>query len=259
MKAVNLLPTELRSVPSARGERPEVKGGMGPFVVLGVLALLVAGVAGVVLSDNAISAKQTELAAATASQQAIQAQVTKLKPYADFDAVAKSRVATVKDLAGRRFDWEQAMRDLSRAIPADVTLSSLSGDLGNGTGSGSGNAIRGAIAAPAIDLQGCTTNQRSVALLMSRLGDVDGVTRVSLAKSTKLKAAATSTGEAPPCGAGSKPTFDIVAFFADAATKTAAPGATATAAAGATSAATPTAAATATATATAPTAGGTTK
>ena len=39
--------------------------------------------------------------------------------------MAKARVQTVRDLAGSRFDWEQALRDLSRAVPADVTLTSL--------------------------------------------------------------------------------------------------------------------------------------
>ena len=49
--------------------------------------------------------------------------VDQLKPYADFQAMAETRIQTVKDLAASRFDWEQALRDISRAIPADVTLS----------------------------------------------------------------------------------------------------------------------------------------
>ena len=46
--------------------------------------------------------------------------------------MAKARVQTVRDLAGSRFDWEQALRDLSRAVPADVTLKSLAGDIATG-------------------------------------------------------------------------------------------------------------------------------
>ena len=41
---------------------------------------------------------------------------------------------TVRDLAGSRFDWEQALRDLSRAIPADVTLRQLTGDIATDAG-----------------------------------------------------------------------------------------------------------------------------
>ena len=40
-----------------------------------------------------------------------------LKPYADFAAVAEERVRPSSDLAGARFRWKQALRDLSRALP----------------------------------------------------------------------------------------------------------------------------------------------
>jgi Tfp pilus assembly protein PilN len=256
MKAVNLLPTDLRG-PAVRGTdatSPEGKGGAGPFVVLGVLAALVAGTAGALLSGNAIAARQSELAAVTAQQQAVQGQISKLKSYADFQSLSESRTATVKDLAGRRFDWEQAMRDLSRAIPADVTLSSLVGDLGAGGGGAGGSSIRSSIASPAIELQGCTKDQRAVAVLMSRLGDVDGVTRVSLAKSAESTTSSTnaSTTAAGPCGFGTSSTFDVVAFFQDATASVAAPGtsSTATASAAGTAPATPAASGTPAASAT---------
>ena len=51
---------------------------------------------------------------------------------------------------------------------------------------------------------------------MSRLRNVQGVTRVSLSKSEKAAAAApaaASTTEAGPCGKGSPPKFEIVVFF----------------------------------------------
>jgi Tfp pilus assembly protein PilN len=254
MKAVNLLPPELRTtvattVSTVRAAGSDAKGGAGPFVVLGVLAALVAGTAGSVLTSNQIADKQAELAVATQDATTVQSQAAALKPYADFDAVAKARVATVSDLAGRRFDWEQTLRDLSRAVPAEVTLSSLTGDLGGGSSS-SGNALRSAISAPAIDLQGCTDSQKGVATLMSRLNDVDGVTRVSLSKSTKGAATTTATTDAAPCGKGSKPTFEIVIFFEHEADKSSVTG-TATTAAGTTAAgatATPAPAASATAT-----------
>ena len=44
--------------------------------------------------------------------------------------MANARVETVRGLAAARFDWEQALRDLSRAMPADVKLQSLNGDMG---------------------------------------------------------------------------------------------------------------------------------
>jgi hypothetical protein len=102
-----------------------------------------------------------------------------------------------------------------------VYLSSLRGTVGNGTSSGGGSAsgLRGAIgSAPAMELSGCTKSQPAVATLMSRLRNVQGVTRVSLSKSEKVNAAATGGGTTVgACGKGSPPSFEIVVFFEKAA------------------------------------------
>jgi Tfp pilus assembly protein PilN len=229
MKAVNLLPHDLRS--GAKGPAPAVSagtedaGGPGPFVVLGALALCVVALAGYVLTSNAVNDRQAKLADVSARSESITRQVTALKPYADFEAIANTRVATVNDLATSRFDWEQGLRDLSRALPADVTLSQLSGSVSATTGAGGGSSpLRGAIDVPAIELQGCTRGQTDVARLMARLRNVDGVTRVSLSKSDKETPTARSmpagaaTGTTLPtelnaCGLGAKPTFDVIVFF----------------------------------------------
>jgi Tfp pilus assembly protein PilN len=222
MRAVNLLPPDTRGASKASAELgagPEAKGGAGAFVVLGVLAACVAGVAGHVLSSNTIKQRQADLAEVTVRQQALQSQATQLKPYADFDAAAKARVQTVRDLAGSRFDWEQSLRDLARAVPADVTLLSLNGDISTDAGGG-GSGLRAAISAPAISIAGCAPGQTQVARLMARLHDIDGVTRVSLSKSTaeEVKLDGASGGKlaqrnAAPCGAGKRPSFEMVMFF----------------------------------------------
>jgi hypothetical protein len=131
-------------------------------------------------------------------------------------------VQTVKDLAGSRFDWEQTLRDLARAIPADVTLDSLTGDISSDAGGG-GSTLRTAIAAPAITITGCAPEQREVARLMARLHDIDGVTRVSLSKSSAEIIDAQNAGgsgatalerrNATPCGLGKRPAFEMVMFF----------------------------------------------
>jgi Tfp pilus assembly protein PilN len=229
MKAVNLLPPDLRS--GAKGPAPAVSagtedaGGPGAFIVLGALALCVIALAGFVLTSNAVSDRQAELADVTARTESSIREVTALKPYADFEAVANTRVATVNDLATSRFDWEQGLRDLSRALPADVTLSQLSGSVSSTTGAGGGSSpLRGALDVPAVELMGCTTGQTDVARLMARLRNVDGVTRVSLSKSDKetptarSMPAGTALGTTLPtelnaCGLGAKPTFDVIVFF----------------------------------------------
>ena len=246
MRAVNLLPPDLQSGPN--GPAPAVptgveNSGAGAFVVLGALAFAVLALAAYVLAGNTVKDREAELAAATAKAAAVTKQVSALQPYADFESVVNARVQTVTDLASSRFDWEQALRDLSRAVPADVTIGSLKGDLGS-TGS-SGSQIRGAITAPAITMTGCTYSQTKVAELMARLRNIDGVTRVSLAKSDKEATAAggTATDRNAPtatgyCGKSGVPSFELVVFFEGAAAASTAPApggdAAATTAAGAT-------------------------
>lgn len=223
MKAINLLPPDLRGTPKRSGSassKPtvaaEAPAGIGAYVVLGALAACVVALAAYVLTTNTVKDRQAKLEATTAQAAATTQRVAQLKPYADFQAMAETRIQTVKDLASSRFDWEQAMRDVSRVIPTNVTLSSLSGSISTGTAGGS--TIRGAIAAPALELKGCTSGQKQVATLLSRLRNVDGVTRVSLGKSLKPAVSATgistgSTTDAAACGKGRPPAFELVAFF----------------------------------------------
>jgi Tfp pilus assembly protein PilN len=215
MRAVNLLPPDLRgaavaSAPSATPERPRAEG-IGAYVVLGALALCVAMLAVYVTANNSVKQKQADLVGVTAQADAAARATAELKPYADFDAMAKARVETVRGLAAARFDWEQALRDLSRAMPQDVKLQSLNGDMGLPGATSSGDPLRGSIQAPAISLGGCAESQAAVAQLLSRLRAVDGVTRVSLSKSEKNDAVSSGTESA--CEGKNPPNFSVVAFF----------------------------------------------
>jgi Tfp pilus assembly protein PilN len=214
MRAVNLLPSDLRGTapaasPSARPERAD---GIGAFVVLGALALCVALLAVYVVAGNTVKQKQSDLADVTAKADLAAQKVAQLKPYADFEALAKARVETVRGLAAARFDWEQALRDLSRVIPADVKLQTINGDMGlPGTTGNGGDPLRGSIQAPALSLTGCAPTQASVARLMSRLRGVDGVTRVSLSKSER--AGGDTELQKSACAGKSPATFAGVVFF----------------------------------------------
>ena len=220
MKAVNLLPSDLRGAPKASAAitaRPDVARGPGAFIVLGALAFGVVALAGYVLTTNTIKERQSELSQLAVRQQAAEQRIGALKPYAEFDQLAKGRVATLRDLASRRFDWDQALRDLSRALPEDVTIKSLDGSLASSTGTGAAAAPQAAPTSPTISLTGCTRNQKSVARLMARLATVNRVTRVKLKSSNKSQATAAPAGAtggaAAPCGAGSRPDFSIAIEF----------------------------------------------
>ena len=94
-----------------------------------------------------------------------------------------TRIATVRDLASQRFDWETALRDLSRALPERRERQAA-----RRLGLQRGRRWR---CHPRRDRRprdratGCTADQPAVAKMMSRLRAVGGVTRVSLASSTK--------------------------------------------------------------------------
>ena len=223
MKAINLLPPDLRGTPKTAAPKaaitPEEPAGIGAFVVLGALAACVVALAAYVLTTNTVKDRQAQLQAVTAQAEATTQRVNQLKPYADFQAMAETRIQTVKDLASSRFDWEQALRDISRAVPANVTLRELKGTISAATGGSSG--IRATIAAPAIELKGCTAGQTEVATLLARLRNVDGVTRVSLNKSLKPDKQRATAGSSPIAGGieamgcvGKRPpSFEIVMFF----------------------------------------------
>lgn len=222
MKAVNLLPSDLRGAgkpaPAAVAPGAEAAGRAGAFAVLGVLAFSVVALAAYVLASNTVKDRQAKLEQVSAQAVTVTQRAAKLKPYADFQAAALARVQTVKDLAGARFDWEQALRDLARAVPGDVTLTSMTGTISNASNGGTASdPMRGSIGAPAVTLEGCTRNQRAVATMLSRLRAVRGVTRVTLSKSERPEAASTTvttaSGGATSCVGKRPPTFSAVLFF----------------------------------------------
>jgi Tfp pilus assembly protein PilN len=225
MRAVNLLTPDMRSAPKGKGASAvETPGGIGAIAVLGALALCVAALAGYVLANNVVKQRKAELAQVSAKADATRAAAAKLKPYTDFEAVARQRAGTVQALAGARFDWEQALRDLSRAVPGEVYLTSLDGTVG-GANTG-GSSLRGSIASPAIELKGCTKSQPAVAALMSRLRNVQGVTRVALSSSDKDGTSGAGGSTVNPCGKGTPPSFEMVVFFERSAVAAALAGAT---------------------------------
>jgi Tfp pilus assembly protein PilN len=218
MRAVNLLPSDLRGAAPkpARVAGPEPVQGIGAYVVLGVLALCVAAFAAYILTTNGIKQREADLEAATQRTTAASAKAAALKPYADFQALASTRVETVRGLAAARFDWERALRDISHAVPGNVTLSSLTGDMGlPGTEGSGGDPLRASISAPAITMTGCAPTQTGVARMMARIKAVDGVTRVSLSKSEAAAAtgATTATTGAASCKGDAPATFSLVVFF----------------------------------------------
>lgn len=209
MRAVNLIAGEQRVSP-LRG-----RAGVGAYALVGGLAAALVLVLVYVLVANGVRSKEAELATARAEERAAEAEAAQLRPYLTLANLTATRERTVRALAASRFDWDQALREVARVVPEDVTLERLAGTVapsiavaGRGRAA-SGASLRAARAQPAIELSGCADTQTNVARLMSRLRAVDGVTRVSLASSTKPE----SRPQRPRCSASQPALFDLVAFF----------------------------------------------
>jgi Tfp pilus assembly protein PilN len=215
MRAVNLIPVEDRRGGSATGS------GLGSFIALGVLAIVVAMSGAYTLANRSVAQKRTELASVHARVQAAEAQAEQLSSYTSFAALRQKRTDTVRSLAASRFDWSQALHEVARTIPSNTWLTSLRGTVAPGIAleGGSNDPLRSAIASPAIEIVGCTTSQANVAAVMSGLRRIDGVQRVSLSSAARLGGGADTSGGGDAggdCRHGNAhyPQFSMTLFFA---------------------------------------------
>jgi Tfp pilus assembly protein PilN len=198
--------------------------------VLGVLVIVLAYVTLYVLTGNTISQRKSQLAALHLQVSQEQAQIARFNSFTQFEKLAQQRADTVRQIATSRFDWHGALSDLSKVMPANTVLQSLTATAAPGAsvsgagGSTGSSGVRGDINAPALELKGCTATQDDVARLISRLRLINGVQRVTLEDSAKGSSQAGAAASAPSAagvgaGAGSGgcpvngPTFDMVVFF----------------------------------------------
>jgi Tfp pilus assembly protein PilN len=218
VRAVNLIPRDQRR---GGGGGPGGRTGSAVYIVLGALGALVLAMSVYVLTGNQVNSRKGEVAKTNQEATTLEQQAAALKPYIQFATLSESRLQTVTSLADSRFNWERAMRDLARALPGDVWLTSLIGTVAPGVtleggGGGSTGSLRSAVKSPAIEMVGCTDSQSSVSRVMARLRTMRGVQRVSLASSEKAEGAAGGGGaSATDCRNGSSrfPQFQLVVFF----------------------------------------------
>jgi Tfp pilus assembly protein PilN len=218
VKAVNLIPADSRK----GGATASSPVQYASYALFGVLAVGLALVVMYVLASNDVSSRRAQLTTLQGQVSQAQAEVSRLGSYQQFQQLAHTRIQTVEGIAATRFDWHGALAELSRVVPANTSLQSLTATVApgasvGGTG-GSGTSLRSAIPAPAFELAGCTRTQDDVARLMSRLRLIDGVTRVTLGQAAKTEASggtagvSAGSGAAQGCGGG-RPNFDVVVFF----------------------------------------------
>jgi Tfp pilus assembly protein PilN len=181
MRPVNLIPQEER-----RGEHTAMRSGPLAYIAIGALVAALVGATALVLTDNKIADRKAEISQLRVEDTAAKARAQRLSAYTAFRTMHDQRVATVTGLADSRFDWERVMRELSLVLPSDVWLTSLTATaapgvtLEGGSSGGGSSGLRGAAPGPALEIEGCTTGHDAVAILVTALKDIDGVTRVGV-------------------------------------------------------------------------------
>jgi hypothetical protein len=234
MRAFNLIPADERGGASISAG----KSGGGAFVVLGLLGVLAIFALLYGQASRQISSQTAKVAMLNTQSQAAQAQAAKLAPYVSFAAMHEQRVQAVDQLVDSRFDWAHAFHELGRVLPPGaVSLTSLSGTIGSSSGSTSAGADTAAGASskasaatgattptagsssaaaassssatsatppgsvPTFTLSGCATSQAIVALTLTRLRLIDGVSEVTLQSSTQAAKsdAGSSSGGSSSC------------------------------------------------------------
>jgi len=182
MRPIDLTPPEMR-----QGAHAPMRTGALPYILVGALVAVLAGVALLVVTGNQVSERRDEVAQLKHEDAAAQAEARRLAPYIQFQTLHEQRLATITSLADSRFDWERVMRELAIVLPRDVWLVELnataSPEASTSGGGGSGTNLRGSIAGPALEIEGCGAGQESVAGFVTALKDMDGVTRVAVASS----------------------------------------------------------------------------
>ena len=245
MRAFNLIPPDERDGAGIGAG----KSGGGAFVVLGLLGVLAIFALLYGQASRQISSQTSKIATLDTQAQAAQAQAAKLAPYVSFMTMHEQRVQAVDQLVDSRFDWAHAFHELGRVLPpGQVSLTSLTGTIGSSTGStaagadtaagasskaaaatgattpaaGSASAATGSSSSatsatppgsvPTFTLSGCATSQAIVALTLTRLRLIDGVSEVTLQSSTKPAGSASSGGGGGGCP-GTDPTFAMTITF----------------------------------------------
>jgi Tfp pilus assembly protein PilN len=217
MRAVNLVPADQRRPTGAAG-----RSGGGVYLLLGSLALVVLCVAALTITNKQVADRTAEADRLEAQAADAQARAGSLTQFKTFNELVTARAAGVLTLAAARFDWGATLDQVSRVVPADVSLTQLVATTAPGQGAGGVVSLRSAMQNPAIELVGCAPSQSRVALLMARLRRLEGVQRVSVASSGKAEAVTSGAAQSSDSAATSSngcqiddqiPQFQMVVFF----------------------------------------------
>jgi Tfp pilus assembly protein PilN len=195
MQAINLIPDDSR--PGGGAGAIGRSGGVA-YVLLGGLAVLVALMTLWAFAGRDSSRARTQLVTLRQQADAAQRQAASVASYGTAVALRTAAAVSVRQVVEQRFAWSSTLDAVARVLPADVSLSMLSGSLPGSTAPTAAPAAPAAVGAtsgPSVQLQGCAPSMARVARLMPRMRAVPGVGSVTLGSSTSADATAAATSQ----------------------------------------------------------------
>ena len=170
MRAVNLIPADQRRGAGGLAGR---SGGIVYVLPAGLAVLVLLGVV-YALAVHSVASKKSQLAVVTQQAASVTAQAQALAPYVQFAGVSTVEVSQVNTLAGSRFDWPNAMRQLALSLPPDVTFTGFTATANGGPADATG------LPQTVFNLTGCASTQGEIANVLTNLASVPGVNNVTL-------------------------------------------------------------------------------
>jgi Tfp pilus assembly protein PilN len=177
MRPVNLLPSKHRP------HQPDASRSGAAYMIVGVLALFLVAVVGYVMQSNKITQGERDIAVAQQKTAESRARTQQLGPFGNFAQIKQQRVASVRQLAQGRFDWERSVRELAHVLPDGVWLRDFNASVAGGTDGAA--PTEGGWTGPSVRLHGCAQKQQQVAVTLVRLKSMQGVHDVKLTDSTR--------------------------------------------------------------------------
>ncbi len=171
MSQVNLLPKEIRQQEQVRRRFVLVSlaaGGLAGLVVLYFFmqTLTLAGV-------------RSDLRAQEATNQGIQKKIDRLQQYADLQKQVEAKRAVIDQVYLDEVAWSSVLMRLSRTIPSDAYLKTMTGSVGQPAGAGGAAPPASSSLVGNITLTGTALGTDSVTLWLTRLDQVVGFANAS--------------------------------------------------------------------------------
>jgi Tfp pilus assembly protein PilN len=180
MRAFNLMPKE------EAGEKTTISPALTKVAVALFAVLVVAGLGFMYMTSSAnVADKRAEADDRRAELAQLTAQIgpEAADPSASLAGESQARTAALADALGARVAWDRILREFSLVLPDPVMLVTLGASSGS---SGSADALTGAAAGePTFRLEGTAADQKTVALLLSRLAVIPEFSDVRLESSAR--------------------------------------------------------------------------